>query len=43
MERLESCGKAGFAAIEQAVTDFRGDTALTDDCTITEMIYRGKA
>jgi sigma-B regulation protein RsbU (phosphoserine phosphatase) len=43
MERLESCGKAGFAAIEQAVTDFRGDTALTDDCTITEMIYRGQA
>jgi len=43
MERLESCGKDGFAAIEQAVTDFRGDTALTDDCTITEMIYRGQA
>ena len=43
MERLENCGKDGFAAIEQAVTDFRGDTALTDDCTITEMIYRGKA
>jgi sigma-B regulation protein RsbU (phosphoserine phosphatase) len=43
MERLESCSKEGFAAIEQAVTDFRGDTALTDDCTITEMIYRGPA
>ena len=43
MERLESCGGDGFAAIEQAVTDFRGDTALTDDCTITEMIYRGQA
>ena len=43
MERLESCSKDGFAAIEQAVTDFRGDTALTDDCTITEMIYRGPA
>ena len=43
MERLENCGKDGFAAIEQAVTDFRGDTALTDDCTITEMIYRGQA
>lgn len=42
MERLESCGKAGFAAIEQAVTEFRGDTALTDDCTITEMLYRGQ-
>ena len=43
MERLEGCCKAGFPAIEQAVTDFRGDTALTDDCTITEMIYRGQA
>ncbi len=43
MERLENCGKDGFAAIEQAVTDFRGDTALTDDCTITEMLYRGQA
>jgi serine phosphatase RsbU (regulator of sigma subunit) len=43
MERLEDCSKAGFSAIEQAVTDFRGDTALTDDCTITEMIYRGQA
>ncbi len=42
MERLEDCGKKGFAAIEQAVTEFRGDTALTDDCTITEMIYRGQ-
>src|SRR5271167_4700028 len=40
-ERLESCCRDGFAAIEQAVTDFRGETALTDDCTITEMIYRG--
>jgi phosphoserine phosphatase RsbU/P len=43
MERLETCGKEGFAAIEQAVTNFRGDTALTDDCTITEMLYRGQA
>lgn len=43
MERLESCGVDGFAAIEKAVTVFRGDTALTDDCTITEMLYRGQA
>jgi sigma-B regulation protein RsbU (phosphoserine phosphatase) len=43
MERLESCGVDGFAAIEKAVTAFRGDTALTDDCTITEMLYRGQA
>jgi serine phosphatase RsbU (regulator of sigma subunit) len=40
-ERLESCCREGLAAIEQAVTDFRGETPLTDDCTITEMIYRG--
>jgi serine phosphatase RsbU (regulator of sigma subunit) len=43
MERLENCSKNGFPAIERAVTDFRGDTALTDDCTITEMMYRGQA
>lgn len=40
-ERLEGCCAKGLVAIEQAVTDFRGDTALTDDCTITELIYRG--
>ena len=40
-ERLEACCREGFAAIEQAVNDFRGETPLTDDCTITEMIYRG--
>ena len=40
-ERLEDCGRQGFDAIERAVTDFRGKTPLTDDCTITEMIYRG--
>jgi hypothetical protein len=32
-----------LAAIEQAVTEFRGETALTDDCTITEMVYHGPA
>ncbi|HLI64430.1 MAG TPA: SpoIIE family protein phosphatase [Terriglobales bacterium] len=42
-ERLESCCSQGLVAIEQAVTDFRGDTALTDDFTITEMIFRGEA
>jgi serine phosphatase RsbU (regulator of sigma subunit) len=40
-ERLENCCRDGLAAIEQAVTDFRGETPLTDDCTITEMIYLG--
>jgi sigma-B regulation protein RsbU (phosphoserine phosphatase) len=40
-ERLEECCPQGLAAIEQTVTDFRGDTPLTDDFTITEMIFRG--
>ena len=38
----ESCCQEGLAAIELAVTAFRGDTALTDDFTITEMIFRGQ-
>jgi sigma-B regulation protein RsbU (phosphoserine phosphatase) len=42
-ERLESCCPHGLVAIEQAVTEFRGDTPLTDDFTITEMIYRGQS
>ena len=41
-ERLECCCSRGLVAIEQAVTEFRGDTPLTDDFTITEMIYRGQ-
>jgi serine phosphatase RsbU (regulator of sigma subunit) len=40
-DRLEKCCPQGFAAIEQAVTDFRGTTPLSDDCTITELTYRG--
>ena len=40
-ERLERCCGDGFAAIEEAVTDFRGQTPLSDDCTITELTYRG--
>jgi len=40
-DRLESCCHKGLVAIEQEVTNFRGDTALTDDFTITELIYRG--
>jgi len=40
-ERLDSCCREGFEGIEQAVTKFRGETALSDDCTLTEMIYRG--
>ncbi|MGC2110119.1 MAG: SpoIIE family protein phosphatase [Candidatus Korobacteraceae bacterium] len=40
-ERLEACSGGGFSAIEEAVTAFRGDTPLTDDYTVTEMIFRG--
>ena len=40
-DRLEACAREGFATIEQAVADFCGNTPLTDDCTIAEMIYRG--
>jgi sigma-B regulation protein RsbU (phosphoserine phosphatase) len=40
-DRLEKCCSAGFLGIEQAVTKFRGDTPLSDDCTMTEMTYRG--
>jgi phosphoserine phosphatase RsbU/P len=40
-ERLEACAREGFAAVERALTEFRGSIPLNDDCTITEMIYRG--
>jgi len=40
-ERLELCCSQGLVAIEQSVTEFRADTPLTDDFTITEMMYRG--
>jgi len=42
-ERLEACCPQGMVAIEQEVTNFRGDTPLTDDFTITELIYRGQS
>jgi sigma-B regulation protein RsbU (phosphoserine phosphatase) len=42
-DRLEDCCPQGLKCIEQAVTTFRGDTPLTDDFTITEMIYRGES
>jgi serine phosphatase RsbU (regulator of sigma subunit) len=40
-DRLEACGCQGLAAIERAVTEFRGRMPLNDDITIAEMIYRG--
>jgi serine phosphatase RsbU (regulator of sigma subunit) len=40
-DRLEECCPNGFNAIEDAVTAFRGSTPLSDDCTITELTYRG--
>jgi serine phosphatase RsbU (regulator of sigma subunit) len=42
-ERLEACCADGLVCVEQAVTAFRGDTPLTDDFTITEMIFRGES
>jgi len=40
-ERLAMCCPGGFEAIERAVTAFRGSTPLSDDCTMTEITYRG--
>jgi serine phosphatase RsbU (regulator of sigma subunit)/pSer/pThr/pTyr-binding forkhead associated (FHA) protein len=40
-DRLEKCCAGGFAGIERAVSAFRGPTPLSDDCTLTELIYRG--
>jgi phosphoserine phosphatase RsbU/P len=40
-DRLEKCCHGGMEGIETAVTKFRGTTPLSDDCTLTEMIYRG--
>lgn len=40
-DRLEKCCHGGFEAIERAVTVFRGNTPLGDDCTMTEIIYNG--
>jgi len=40
-ERLEKCCPAGFEGIVNAVNEFRGNTPLSDDCTMTELLYRG--
>lgn len=42
-DRLEECCVEGLARIENSVTEFRGETPLTDDFTITEMTYRGQS
>ena len=41
-DRLEKCCPGGFEGIERAVTAFRGATPLSDDCTMTEILYRGE-
>ncbi len=40
-ERLDQCCHGGIAGIESAVNEFRGNTPLSDDFTLTEMTYRG--
>jgi len=39
-ERLEACCGGGVKAVVRAVDKFRGNTPLSDDCTIAEMIYQ---
>ena len=40
-DRLEKCCPGGFEGIVNAVNEFRGNTPLSDDCTMTELLYRG--
>ena len=40
-DRLEECSPRGLDGIVRAVGAFRGATPLSDDCTVTEIIYRG--
>src|SRR3974390_74789 len=40
-DRLEKCCPGGFEGIERAVPAFRGATPLSDDCTMTEVLFRG--
>ena len=40
-DRLETCCPTGMDGIVNAVGAFRGSTPLSDDCTETEIIYRG--
>jgi len=40
-DRLELCCSQGVDGIEAAVTNFRRTTPLSDDCTMTELVYKG--
>jgi phosphoserine phosphatase RsbU/P len=40
-DRLEGCCPQGLEGIVNAVSAFRGSTPLSDDCTVTEILYRG--
>ncbi len=40
-EGLEACCRGGVEAIVRAVDEFRGNTPLSDDCTVAEMLYQG--
>jgi serine phosphatase RsbU (regulator of sigma subunit) len=40
-DRLEKCCVGGFEGIERAVNVFRGSTPFSDDCTVTEVQFKG--
>jgi serine phosphatase RsbU (regulator of sigma subunit) len=40
-DRLDGCCMDGFDGIVRAVSVFRGSVPLSDDCTVTEILYRG--
>ncbi|HYV75703.1 MAG TPA: SpoIIE family protein phosphatase [Candidatus Binatia bacterium] len=40
-ERLDNCCSDGLDGIVKAVSTFRGSVPLSDDCTVTEIVYRG--
>src|SRR5271165_6255532 len=41
-DRFETCCPQGLEGVVRAVDVFRGNTPLSDDCTVTEIIYRGQ-
>ena len=40
-DRLDACCAGGMEGVVRAVDGFRGATPLSDDCTVTEVIFRG--